>query len=116
MFSSHFFNFENVWQAAVLVAGIVRVSTSNQDRVAADEAIYERLTVVFRNIFEDSSISLRLETSESDIPGWDSFSNASLVAAMEKEFSIRFRTAELQSMHNVGSFVDLIRTKLQERS
>ena len=76
--------------------------------------MYKRLTDIFRNIFEDSSLSLNPETSESDIPGWDSFSNATLVAAMEKEFSIRFRTAELQSMHNVGSFVDLIRAKLQE--
>jgi acyl carrier protein len=35
---------------------------------------------------------------------------------MEKEFAIRFRTAELQSIHNVGSFVDLIRAKLREPS
>jgi len=92
------------------------VTTSNQNRIAADEVIYKRLTVIFRNIFEDSSISLHPETSESDIAGWDSFSNASLVAAMEKEFAIRFRTAELQSIHNVGSFVDLIRAKLREPS
>jgi len=89
------------------------MTTSNQNRTPTDEAIYEKLTVIFRNIFQDSSIALGPETSESDIAGWDSFSNASLVAAMEKEFAVRFRTAELQSMHNVGSFVDLIRAKLQ---
>jgi acyl carrier protein len=102
--------------AVVPVQGKVRVTTSNQNRIAADEVIYKRLTIIFRNIFEDSSLSLHPETSESDIAGWDSFSNASLVAAVEKEFAIRFRTAELQSIHNVGSFVDLIRAKLQEPS
>jgi acyl carrier protein len=91
------------------------VTISNQNRTATVE-IYQRLTVIFRSIFEDSSIALRPETSESDIAGWDSFSNASLVAAIEKEFAVRFRTAELQSMHNVGSFVDLIGTKLQGHS
>lgn len=78
--------------------------------------IYKRLTVIFRSLFEDRSIALCPETSESDIAGWDSFTNASLVAAIEKEFAVRFRTAELQSMHNVGSFVDLIRAKLQGSS
>jgi len=92
------------------------VTISNQNRTATDEIIYKRLTVIFRSLFEDRSIALRPEISESDIAGWDSFTNASLVAAIEKEFSVRFRTAELQSMHNVGSFVDLIRAKLQGRS
>jgi acyl carrier protein len=92
------------------------VTISNQNRTATDEIIYKRLTVIFRNLFEDRSIALRPEISESDIAGWDSFTNASLVAAIEKEFAVRFRTAELQSMHNVGSFVDLIRAKLQGRS
>jgi len=98
------------------MAGLVRVTISNQNRTATDEIIYERLTVIFRSIFEDRSIALRPETSQSDITGWDSFSNASLVAAIEKEFVVHFRTAELQSMHNVGCFVDLIRRKFQGHS
>jgi acyl carrier protein len=80
-----------------------------------DPALYEKLTAVFHQIFQDQTIALRAETSEADIAGWDSFSNASLIAAIEKAFAIRFRTAELQSLHNVGSFVDLIRIKLQGR-
>jgi acyl carrier protein len=90
--------------------------TSNENRLTPDQAIYERLTSIFRGIFDDKTIFLRPETSESDIAGWDSFNNASLIAAIEKEFTIRFRTAELQSLHNVGSFVDIIRAKLQRRA
>lgn len=88
------------------------MTISSNHRTATDEDIYHRLTAIFRSIFEDSSIVICPETSDSDIAGWDSFSNASLVAAIEKEFTVRFRTAELQSMHNVGSFVDVIRAKL----
>ena len=39
-----------------------------------------------------------------------------IAAAIEKEFAIRFRTAELQSLRNVGNFVEIIRAKLQGRS
>jgi len=87
----------------------------NKNRLSSDQAIYQRLTSVFRSLFEDNTIILLPETSESDIAGWDSFNNASLIAVIEKEFAIRFRTAELQSLRNVGNFVDVIRAKLQER-
>jgi acyl carrier protein len=92
------------------------MTTSNEYRPVTDEAIYERLTSIFRTILEDDSIILHEETSESDIAGWDSFNKASLIAAIEKEFAIRFRTAELQSLRNVGNFVEIIRAKLQGRS
>ena len=92
------------------------MTTANEHRPVTEQAIYEKLTSIFRAILEDDSIILHAETSESDIAGWDSFSNASLIAAIEKEFAIRFRTAELQSLRSVGSFVEIIRAKLQGRS
>jgi acyl carrier protein len=86
-----------------------------KDKRLDDTSIYERLTRIFRELFEDPKIVLKPETSEADIAGWDSFANASLVAAIEKEFAIRFRTAELQTLRNVGDFVNTIRAKLQGR-
>jgi acyl carrier protein len=80
-----------------------------------DAAIYERLQKVFRGVFGDDSIVLRAEITAADIAGWDSFNNASLIAAIEKEFGVRFRTAELQALKNVGNYVELIRAKLQPR-
>jgi acyl carrier protein len=78
----------------------------------SDVAIFEKLTGVFREIFEDSTLVLTPETTEADIPGWDSFSSASLIAAIEQRFAIRFRAAELQALQNVGNFVEMIRAKL----
>lgn len=88
------------------------MTTSNPNSSIADREIYAKLTAIFHQIFEDGTIVLRPETSQSDIAGWDSFSNASLIAAIEKEFAIRFRTAELQTLQSVRCFVDLIRAKL----
>lgn len=78
----------------------------------SDAAIFEKLTGIFREIFEDSTLVLTPETTDADIPGWDSFSSASLIAAIEQRFAIRFRTAELQALQNVGNFVEMIRAKL----
>ena len=80
------------------------------------EAIYDKLTAIFRKNFADASIVLRPETTESDIAGWDSFNNASLIAAIEKEFGVRFKTAELQKLDNLGNYVALIGSKLQNRA
>ena len=78
----------------------------------SDAAIFEKLTGIFREIFEDSTLVLTPDTTDADIPGWDSFSRASLIAAIEQRFAIRFRTAELQALQNVGNFVEMIRAKL----
>ena len=78
----------------------------------SDVAIFEKLTGIFREIFEDSTLVLTPDTTDADIPGWDSFSSASLIAAIEQRFAIRFRTAELQALQNVGNFVEMIRAKL----
>lgn len=78
----------------------------------SDAAIFEKLTGIFREIFEDFTLVLTPETTEADIPGWDSFTSASLIAAIEQRFAIRFRTAELQALQNVGNFVEMIRAKL----
>ena len=88
------------------------MTSSNSKPLINDQEIYARLTAIFHEIFQDKTIVLHPETSESDIAGWDSFSNASLIAAIEKNFAIRFRTAELQTLHCVRNFVELIRAKL----
>jgi acyl carrier protein len=92
-----------------------QMTTSKSNSSIPDQEIYAKLTAIFLQIFEDGTIVLRPETSQSDIAGWDSFSNASLIAAIEKEFAIRFRTAELQTLQNVHSFVELIQAKLPSR-
>jgi acyl carrier protein len=91
------------------------LTASNENHLSRNQAIYEKLTSIFRAIFEDKTIVLQAETSASDIAGWDSFNNATLIAAIEKEFAIRFRTAELQALGSVGSIVEFIRAKLPSR-
>ena len=70
--------------------------------------IYAELTAVFRDVFDDETIVLAPETTADDINGWDSQAHVTLVVAAEMKFGIRFRTAELEGLRNVGDFVRLI--------
>lgn len=77
-----------------------------------EQEIFQELSAVFRDVFDDEAITLRPETTADDIDGWDSQAHVTLVVATEMRFGIKFRTAELESLHNVGDFVQLIQSRL----
>ena len=77
--------------------------------------IYSALTEVFQDVFDDDGITLTPKTTAADVPGWDSQAHVNLVVAAEVRFGVRFRTAELESLHDVGDFVQLIARKKEGR-
>ncbi len=74
--------------------------------------IYSQLTTIFRDLFDDEAIVLTPETTAADIEDWDSFNHINLIVAVEQKFGIKFKTAELEEMHNVGHLVAMIEKKL----
>ena len=77
-----------------------------------DEArIYATLNEVFREVFDDPTLTIGPETTAEDVEDWDSQNHIALTVATEERFGIRFRTAELESLKNVSDFVALIRAK-----
>ena len=78
--------------------------------------ITTKLTAIFRDVFDDDSLVLRDDMTADDVAEWDSMSHVTLVVAAEREFGIKFRTAEIEELHNVGEFVSLIGTKVAAKS
>jgi acyl carrier protein len=76
------------------------------------DQIYAALTEVFHDVFDDDSIVLSDAMTAADVPDWDSQNHINLILAAENRFGIRFRTAELDSLKNVGEFVALIQSRL----
>ncbi len=72
------------------------------------EEIFDRLNEVFRDVFDDESISVTDTTTADDIEDWDSLEHINLVVAVEKEFGIKFNIGEVNTMKNVGEMVDII--------
>ena len=76
------------------------------------DTVYEKMNLIFRDVFEDDSLVVGAETSAIDIPDWASLTHVNLVVAVEKEFKIRFTTKEIRSLQNLGEWVTTIRSKL----
>ena len=78
----------------------------------SDDRIWRELNDVFREVFDDDTLSVGPGTSAADIPDWDSQAHISLTVAVEERFGVRVRTAELEALRNVGDFVRLIEERL----
>ena len=75
--------------------------------------IFEKLNEIFRDVFDDESITVTAETTAADIDDWDSLTHISLLSAVEDEFGLTFDMRSVQELKNVGDMVDLIYQKLQ---
>jgi acyl carrier protein len=74
----------------------------------------EMLEPVFREVFDDKTITLNRSTTANDIDDWDSLTHMNLVIALELRFKIKFALGELQSLKNVGDMLNMINKKLSK--
>jgi acyl carrier protein len=74
--------------------------------------IEEKLTGIFRTVFDNEDIVLRPEMTANDVDGWDSLSHVNLILSVEKSFRIRFSQKELLTFKNVGDLLHSIESKL----
>lgn len=75
------------------------------------EEVFEKITEIFREEFDDDTLIIVDETNSADIEDWDSLAHVELVMTMEKEFNMKFNIKEVGKLKNVGEMVDLILSK-----
>jgi acyl carrier protein len=75
--------------------------------------ILTELNNVFRQVFDDSSLTVTRSTTANDIDEWDSLTHLNLVVAVELKFGVKFALGELQSLKNVGDLADAVQRKLK---
>ncbi|MFF7710995.1 phosphopantetheine-binding protein [Pseudomonas sp. NPDC007930] len=75
------------------------------------ETVLHALTGLFRELFDDDTLVLNPQTTADQVDGWDSQMHVMLIVAAEQRFGVKFRTAELESLRDVGQFVALIEHK-----
>ena len=76
------------------------------------EEIFEKLNVVFRDVFDDDSIVVNDNTTADDLEDWDSLEHINLIVAIEKAFGIKLAMKDIVSLKNVGEMVTVISSKI----
>ena len=73
------------------------------------EEILEKVNEVFRDVFEDDSITVNDETTADDIEDWDSLMHITLVSEIENAFGFKFKMKDVVGMKNVCEMLDIIK-------
>jgi acyl carrier protein len=69
---------------------------------------HERLTMIFREVFDDPGLEIKDDYDASRIDGWDSLAQVNLIVSIEEEFGIDFTTAEIALLTCVGDVKKII--------
>ena len=77
-----------------------------------ESKIYEKLTDIFQDVFDDDSLVATPELTAKDVDGWDSLTHIRLMITVEKAFKIKFSTSEIGKLENVGDLVSLIKVRV----
>jgi len=77
------------------------------------DGIYERLTPIFREVFDDDTLVATPTLVAAGVFGWDSLAHLRLILAVERTFEVDFAVSEMSSLENVAELATLIQSKLQ---
>ncbi|MBY6241823.1 acyl carrier protein [Methylosinus sp. Sm6] len=72
-----------------------------------DSAIYDELAVIFADVFM-RDVALSATLSARDVAGWDSFKQIEIVMATEERFAMKFTSAELDDLRNLGDLARIV--------
>ena len=73
--------------------------------------VYQRLSTVLQEVFDDDELEARPNLTASDVEGWDSLKHIRLVLSVEKAFHISFSASEVGNLKNIGELASLIEAK-----
>ncbi len=76
--------------------------------------VLSKVQQAFAASFDIDPQLVTMETSASDIPGWDSVGHLSLASNLEQVFEISLDVDELIEMENVREIVRIITAKTQK--
>jgi acyl carrier protein len=79
------------------------------------QEVLSKFTDILRDLLLDDSIELTMESRREDIPGWDSFNYINFTVAVEMDFGVKFKIADIESFPDVGAIVTEVTKMLATR-
>ena len=74
--------------------------------------VIERLQVIIREATDNDELIINNDTVATDVDGWDSLAQVIIIGELQKEFGVKFTSAEISKLANVGQLIDVIIAKL----
>jgi acyl carrier protein len=81
-----------------------------------EEYVLDKVREAFRRTFDVDPQCVSMQTTDSDISGWDSTGHLSLAANLEEVFGINLDVDEVVAMENVSKMVRIITPKLAKKA
>ena len=69
------------------------------------QEILTTFTRILCDLLLDDSIVLTMESRREDIPEWDSFNYINFIVAVEAQFGVKFKIADIESFPDVSAIV-----------
>jgi acyl carrier protein len=79
------------------------------------DEILTKVREAFKSAFDIDPQSVTMETTASDISGWDSVGHLSLAGSLEEVFGISLDVDDLMEMESVREIVRIITAKLSKK-
>jgi acyl carrier protein len=79
-----------------------------------DQELLAIFSSILRDLLDDESIVLSMDTKRSDVPDWDSFGYVTFIAAAEMQLGVKYRIADVESFSTVGDIVAQTRVLLKK--
>ena len=72
------------------------------------DAIRRTLDDIFREVFDDASVSATEGLGRDQFPSWDSLGHIRLIGATEEAFGVTFTIEQIERMTSVEQIIDQI--------
>lgn len=77
--------------------------------------VFEKLTYICRDVFDDESLVITESTTAADVGGWDSLTHLSLVNELEEAYEIAFTLDEVTGSKNIGELMNALIKHIEEK-
>ena len=77
--------------------------------------VFEKLTDICRDVFDDENLVITEKTTAADVEGWDSLTHLSLVNELEETYEVAFTLDEVTGSKNIGELLNALMKHIEEQ-
>ena len=90
------------------IIAVVTPNPKERKYTMTREEAAARLIAIMRDVFDEDDLQYSDSLTADDVDGWDSLSHVRFLVAVEKEFSFRFTSGEIDGLKNIGEALNII--------